>query len=190
LTGRFKESRNKTVRLEDEDPMDSEFFVHWLYYSDFPSKRKGDDEALQKLWDCEQEGGVKKSSSLIRMYVLGDKYDVPALRSDAMTTLFHHIIDDIETHVPGWDTVGYAYDHLNDDSPLYRFLVNVHCYLAQPDSWKPKDLPLIPQVFLVKTLQTYSTIALVTGLWYKFKPCDYHKHKDLEEKRACKNRGR
>jgi hypothetical protein len=188
LTGRFKEARDKTVRLEDDDPMYFEFFVHWLYYNDFPAKGKGDDEAILEAWDCGQEGGAKKSASLIHMYILGDKYDVPALRIAAMDTLFHHVVDDMETHLPDWNAVGYAYDHINNDSPLCRFLVDVHCYLAQPDGWKAKDLPSIPQVFLIKALQTYSTIALGTGMRYEPKPCDYHEHQNIEQKRICKHR--
>lgn len=43
LTGNFSEAKDKTVKLEEDDPKMFELFVHWLYYQSFPVKSIGDE---------------------------------------------------------------------------------------------------------------------------------------------------
>jgi hypothetical protein len=85
LTGGFKEAEDKAVTLSEERVPIVEFFVHWLYYQCLPNA--DDPIDLYDAWNDGEADGELMTSNLIELYVFGDKFDVPGLKSQAMTDL-------------------------------------------------------------------------------------------------------
>lgn len=143
---------------------------------------KVDAPELFKLWESL---GWEMCGSLVRLYVFSDKYDVPALRRLCLNQLFAQY-EDLDTEPLDLDTIVYAFKNAPSESPLCRFLIDYFCICAGADTWDRvcesyETAP--PLALLSSALQRY------TG--YYMRPqhdliaCDYHEHKDEEERDRC-----
>ncbi|KAH7401614.1 hypothetical protein BKA66DRAFT_377713, partial [Pyrenochaeta sp. MPI-SDFR-AT-0127] len=63
------------------------------------------------------------TSSLLRLYVIADRYNIPLLRDDIVTWMFHQWA--IEGLLPAYPTINSAFARLPANSPLCRLMVDV-----------------------------------------------------------------
>jgi hypothetical protein len=196
LTGNFKEAEEKVVKMADTEPYIFECFVHWLYYQRFPDASKGDDEELVKIWGSADEAHTL-ITNLVKIYVMGDQNIMPRLQRDALDSVFHHIS---YTHctLPDDDHVKCAFDYLDPEDPLCRYLVDANFYgdNCLDDDFNPYDISENfdwPIEYLL-ALARRSTNLVSQIRWGDknigdFEPelCNYHDHKTVEERKACEN---
>lgn len=198
LTGKFKEASEKTVEIEN-DAQTFEFFVFWLYHQQsFPDKDCGDDPDFVAKWQGEEESEYDiVVDHLVKLYVLGDRYNIPRLRKAAIGELFDHFYlgDGISA---GRCAVQYAFEWLRPKSPLCRLLVDLACDMAIKVEYDPEDADnkqasnAWPHEYLLQT--TYRSMEILGDVRYHekklkdfdLKLCDYHEHESEEEKAACK----
>jgi hypothetical protein len=189
LTGGFKEAEDKTVKLKEDQPLTFELFVHWLYYQRFPDKSKGDADEITSAWangDDEINYGWTKSRNLINLHVFSDRYNIPQLFQKSMDELYWHITQDCAM-LPPVASIDTAFSALDQESPMCRYLVHVHC-CTKREEWEVLDREDYPEDFLWKALLRYADIATKgeTKVYWKLKLCDYHNHVTDEEQEACK----
>ena len=119
----FKEATESSMRLPEETPSTFKLFVHWLYTGIHPSTKKEPE-----LW-----GDYEKIlKCLVDLYVFGDKYDVPKLRSGVFKAL---IGATRWTRVLGFHAAAHAYDLTSSGSPL-RQLFAIGLALQININWK------------------------------------------------------
>ncbi|KAL6716044.1 hypothetical protein ACLMJK_007006 [Lecanora helva] len=129
----FKEGRERTMTLPDEDPECFNSFLECLYkeYFDYHMLFSGNTEDMQNcLMRCAQ------------LFVLADKYDVESLKANICGNLFslakrqphgnyvrHH---GIEVLLPSSEVIAYIYDHTNRGSPLRKTVADWYAWASQP----------------------------------------------------------
>jgi hypothetical protein len=190
LTGNFKEAENNIVALRDDEPHIFEFFVHWLYHKELPTKANAPAELL-KDWDTGDFADSFKIDNIFRLYVLGDKRGVANLKLATLAELFQELsrYHNQEYVLANPSAIGYAYENLPAEDPLLRYLVDDHCYRARSDHWLRIDVLPYPQVFLGNLMSRYAKFAQgKIGAWgdHELELCDYHDHKDKNEKAKCR----
>lgn len=160
LTGSFREAEDKTVKLEEDQPLTFEFFVHWLYYQRFPDKSKGDADEITSAWvkgDDEKNYGSTKSRNLINLHVFSDRYNIPQLFRKSMDEFYWHM-SRASTDLPCTDAINTAFNALDQESPMCRYLIHVHCCVKRED-WEVLDREDYPEDFLWNALLRYADIA-------------------------------
>jgi hypothetical protein len=168
LTGNFKEAEEKVVKMADTEPYIFECFVHWLYYQRFPDASKGDDEELVKIWGSADEAHTL-ITNLVKMYVMGDQNIMPRLQRDALDSVFHHI-SYTQCTLPDDDHVKCAFDYLDPEDPLCRYLVDANFYgdNCLDDDFNPYDISenllwhVGPQISSVKSVGVTKTLVILS----------------------------
>jgi hypothetical protein len=153
LTGNFSEARNKTVKLEEDDPEVFELFVHWLYYQRFPDKSLGDDETILKIW-IEPNRETAYTHFYIYLYLFGDKYDVPSLRSDTINELVRFMETEPDSCLTDPPAIRAAFTRLPQNSPMCRLLVDIYCYYGDPKIFNDPS--------------AYDCVLFLQGIWHKY----------------------
>jgi hypothetical protein len=190
LTGGFKESKDKVVKLHETDPFIFECFVHWLYYQRFPSASKGDDETLVQSWEATSEDGIL-TTNLIKMYILADSRIVPALQRQVVDRLFRRIH---EVDLPTRDDVVYAFENLKSNSPLCRFLVDVGIHYGWYDAngikqSEAKGHEHWPAEYLFAFACRATEVVMnmiMNDNHFCLDKCDYHEHRTDKEREECR----
>lgn len=117
---------------------------------------QGDTAELVAMYKGENDAGGKQTDELVRLYVMGDFYQVPQLKEMVMKTLFQHIQKD-ETRMPSISITSYAYEKLPEDSPLCRLLVDHHCWVAA--EWSGYTTKDFPAIFLLQLAARYARLV-------------------------------
>ena len=184
MTGKFKEAVDRTVTLQEDDPLVFEFFVHWLYHKGLPTKNNAPVELLGD-WNHETDGGGLRTGNLIHLYVLGDRYDIAELKLLALSTLFLHM-ESIDTGLPSCSQIRYAFENLPTSSVLLRYLVDSYCHYAGACLWQNRTAHDFPSAFLDRVLTRYADCMHSDRTSCDdLDLCSYHNHKNNEEKMNC-----
>ncbi len=193
LNGGFEEAVTKKINLKEVRPRVFENFVHWLYYQRLPDTK--DDPQFFAMWRSVSDETLL-TKNLVYLNVFCEKYDAPALKRLTLDHLFQHL-EDISGKLPSNRTIMYAFENLHDTSPLCRLLVDFFCDYADHDTWDDvggKDWIVTchafeegtPLMFFRSALQRYAQYALGERPFdANLEVCDYHEHKDAEEREAC-----
>lgn len=88
----------------------------------------------------------------------------------------------MSSRLPDSRDIKYAFDCLPVRAPLCRYLVGMHVYHANPGTWYVQNIAKLPLAFVSAVLERYIQHHYLQG---SLKLCDYHEHKNTEEKRAC-----
>ncbi|CAO2658825.1 Nn.00g065480.m01.CDS01 [Neocucurbitaria sp. VM-36] len=181
LRGGFKETHNKTVTLKDGDAGIFEVFVHWLYFKRFPDPEKDDNMDLIMFWFAKN-----LDERLLDMYIFADKYQIEGLGKEALNAFYYEAHD--SDHLSDHHIVNRAFDSLSENSPLCRLLVDLYCYYEkEPPSRQDRDT--FSHVFMRNIWSRYRELvhkSPYTGCGdLSFELCNYHSHKDDQEKQAC-----
>jgi hypothetical protein len=110
---------DKVITLPEDDPEAVKALVHWMYYNEICV-----DEEKAIFNDAETKEEVMRGAwgLFVMLFVLGEKYQMPRLRNDA--------IDAIITHRKSCElklgVISYAYENTtSSDSALRRLLVRI-----------------------------------------------------------------
>jgi hypothetical protein len=195
LKGNFREATDRVVKLADTEPHIFECYVHWLYYQRFPDASKGDAEELEKAWGSSGDTHTL-TTNLIRMYVFGDQNIIPQLQKDALDAIFHHVIPEPNTFLLDDEQVKCAFDYLDAEDPICRFLVDLNLYYDYYSD-DPRSLNEVDKLFdwPIAYLRAFARRAK-SIIWsmrcgdkdiddFELVLCDYHEHKTDEEREAC-----
>jgi hypothetical protein len=198
LTGRFKEAKEKTVKLEDTKPDIFEFFVHWLYYQRFPDSKKGDNSDLVEAWTsgAHAELGFHKKY-MIDLFIFGDRYEVPRLRNDAISHIFLGFRRSA-AGFPSKSEIKYAFEQLFPTTPLCQYFVHLrakHEYIRSQngDIWGIHASDKWPHAYVLEYARYTSRMIseLCDGkrsdIVFNLILCDYHDHSSDEERSVCKD---
>jgi hypothetical protein len=185
LTGRFREAKTKTVRLEEDDPDVFEFFLHWLYYKQLPSCDKADDKDLVARW-MEENSYYR----YLQLHIFADKYQVKKLERTTLDAVFV-TISAIGSLLPNYNTIELAFDSLQPDSNMCRMLVDLYCYWEDYEYTEKYDEPF-HTMFLKRVWRRYAMLVQKNNkpgtctFSYTLDICDYHNHANKDEKNSCK----
>jgi len=187
LTGRFKEAEDKTVKLPEESADMVEFFVHWLYTKRFPSKAQHDSQELIDMWMGKNDDGESTvGSQLIGLYVFGNRFQLQELCRKSLDTLFNRLRKNSNSSLPDPGTVSLVFARLPHSSPLCRFLVDAYCNIGDDSYYAADNEDEYPDSFLLAILRRYARDSPSCNGYIYLDLCDYHGHKDNEERGACK----
>ncbi|EAT87519.1 hypothetical protein HBI56_122580 [Parastagonospora nodorum] len=123
LSGNFRETNDGVITLEDIATEYFDVFVDWLYEKEIPKIKPS---AL----------GKGQNSTLLRTYVLADRFMVFGLKNAILKFLF-----DMNEHgrmVPTYATITYAFQNLTEHDPLLQFIVDMFCVNNAIDSCSPE----------------------------------------------------
>ncbi|KAF4538908.1 Btb poz domain containing protein [Lasiodiplodia theobromae] len=137
--GRWKESQDNVVELDETEPkIFEDFLVEWLYTGKL-------DEDLAEL-------------TLIEGYIFADRYDFPRLRFDVIASIHGHYTEEMTDDLPSYDAIILAFESLPPRCKLCEFLVDLY-----GSRWKPyhdyinsRELELreqLPMAFLMRWLE-------------------------------------
>ncbi|KAF2491101.1 hypothetical protein BU16DRAFT_143574 [Lophium mytilinum] len=199
--GSFKEAEERNTSMEDVEETLFGNFLDWLYHQTLPCPLS--DYSLHPRPTRPTNPGTDLRTSakldiVTRLYALGDQYEIPNLRRDAIDHVFDYY--EREGVVPYYRSVILTYDLLPEDSPLCQLLIDRYIrkgYLASVHDYNEnKELNTdgklradLPHAFLlgmmVKGLDTMADLA--AGKKRKsMDVCDYHEHASDEEREKCK----
>jgi hypothetical protein len=131
--------------------------------------------------------GNRESDNLIKLHVFADKYGVERMKTDALNGLFIHLRP-TKTTIPYQHSIDYAQKHLPDKSPLLNFLTDLQCGINEED-WAKFGIEGYPLPYLVSVLERLSRGARgELDVLSQLKLCNYHEHKNKDERKACPHR--
>lgn len=137
--GRWKESQDNTVELDDADPKIFKYFlVEWLYTGKL-------DKDLT-------------DTTCIKGYIFADRYDFPKLRYDVIARIYGDYAKELPECLPSYDAIILAFESLPARCKLCEFLVDLYGSRWKPyyDDGNSKELALreqFPMAFLVRWLE-------------------------------------
>jgi hypothetical protein len=112
---------DKVLKLPDDDPETIQAMVYWMYYNticvlEAISYRNFDfettaEEAMGTIWGL-----------FAKLYVCGDKYQMPRLQNDAADAMTEYS-DNCKFNCPA--IIPWVYEHTSSDSRLRRLLVTI-----------------------------------------------------------------
>jgi hypothetical protein len=121
---------------------------------------------------------------LINLHVLADKYGVERLKTDTLNGLFMHLMP-LNASPPYQHSICHAHEHLSDKSALLNFLVDILCSIQGKD-WATYGIEGLPSPILLFVLERLAKGACgELDVLNKLKLCDYHEHKNKDERKAC-----
>ena len=116
----FKEATELTMNLPEEDPDNFRLFVHWVYTGRCSSVTGMSQEEAEESTLGER---------LVKLYVFGDKYDIPKLR----VVVFKELIEVMSKgRLPSFEVPFCAYRLTTTESPLRKL-----CAVAYGSAFGP-----------------------------------------------------
>ena len=171
--------------MPEDNEVIFEFFVHWLYHKELPTTDNASAELLGQ-WrneDNKDDEGELKTDNLINLHIFADKYGVENLEAVTLNGLFMHMKPS-EVTLPSRDSIHHAYKHLPNKSALLNFLVDMQCRIKAQE-WAKHGIRGLPSPFIVSVLERLTEKRGKPNVWYQLKLCDYHEHKNGDERCAC-----
>ncbi|KAH0290258.1 hypothetical protein M436DRAFT_50684 [Aureobasidium namibiae CBS 147.97] len=171
--GSFKEAVERKIELPDVKIDTFEAFQVWLYSQSFRS--------IEDLQDSSEAPKLPSSRRLARLWVFGDKYQIPVLQNGAIDALLQKNLEERTFNV---DVVNIAYENTMLGSPLRRYAIDL-CVFQMTHS--PREISVFGDV----NLGNWSKEALVdfacctSNAWEHKLPwatmpdrnkCHYHVH--------------
>ena len=87
--------------------------------------------------------------------------------------------------LPSRASISHAYEHLSEKFGLLNFLVDVQCRITS-QSWEKQGIEGFPSQFLVSVLERLTANANKDlDVFDPLELCDYHEHKNEDEREAC-----
>ncbi|KAF2809519.1 uncharacterized protein BDZ99DRAFT_520870 [Mytilinidion resinicola] len=174
-----EESGDLTVLLPDISPNTFNIFLDWFYFDRFPWQPRGELTAAIENLNLEID--------LVDLYYMGEKYNIPKLRRDAISEFFFHFAKNNRKCV-AVPTIMHAFRtrKLADGSPLHSLLIDVFCgrmgaasLNAQQDAL-PSDFMFRVLLQLQRTMPPLGEVFGTATAGHHI--CKYHEHKDTSDK--------
>lgn len=137
MSGRWRESAQRTVTLPDDDPWIFGIYVHWLYHGTIASIEDNDE-----------------FMDLAKAFVLGDKLLDSKFNNaviDAIVDKSRFTLHDGNMWFPSERVVEYIYAHTTESSPIRELMVDLWASSAAPSSLSEWKASLsAPRSFLIR----------------------------------------
>jgi len=164
LNGNFSEALEGKITLSTEEVKVFEAFKDWLYTARLmpPGKPNWDDTT---------------ATSIIKLYVLADRRQVPLLANDCLDLLHKWMLAKWETI---YKDLPFVYEHTFAGNGLRRFMIDGMAKPYQPDDWLDGPYLGVESLRdLAKALALYPK-KVVQSEFGKWDMCQYHVHKEGE----------
>ncbi|CAI7593507.1 unnamed protein product [Penicillium crustosum] len=138
MSGSWKESKEYTIELPEDDPAAFSIYSHWLYFAKIPG-----------ILDAAKKGESAKRSAqeyydLVSAYVLGDKL----LDTQFQNSVIDAILDtcskadskDGKVYFPDANAVSHAYNNTTKSSKIREMLVELYLHSAEA-RWLSEEHP-------------------------------------------------
>lgn len=126
ISGRWRESTQKTVQLPEDEPEIFGIYVHWLYFG-----------KLSVFRDDLKSKEQKQYRALVKAYSLGDKFMNTKFQNTVIDAIVEESVSpasDGKHYYPNGLDIEYAYNNTNTLSPLRRLLVDMYAFSGN-GSW-------------------------------------------------------
>jgi hypothetical protein len=158
LTGGFREAKDKIVKLPDENSSVFEGFVHWVYYRRFLQEDTVGHTEYLANW--EKDDLVSGTDVFVRLYIFGDKYEVPKLKEHIIKKWFSYSYGG---KLPSPSNLSLVFENLFQRDPFCRLLVDVQCLYGRPTEYDDHHLDedqkhQWPSQFLLAVLKRYAEL--------------------------------
>lgn len=142
LSGNWKESHERVIKLPEDEPEVFAIYVHWLYFRTFAVFR-GKPDALESV----------DHLRLAKAFVLGDKL----LDQEVQDAVMDAFVESMSTpdkngHLwyPTGPTVGYAYENTNSSAPIRELLLDASTLHSNSSWYRQENSAEYPQPFLLE----------------------------------------
>lgn len=126
LNGSFREGREQTITLPEDDPDIFDLFVQWLYTKNY--EIQGSDGRLDQTFYTEA----------VQLYCLADKYDVSTLRSHIHQAFDGKMMQ--RASPPTREDAAALYDGTNPGAPLRSYLLGWWMYRTKLDYFLEEEV--------------------------------------------------
>ncbi|KAH0273977.1 hypothetical protein KCU91_g5600, partial [Aureobasidium melanogenum] len=116
FNGSFKEAAERKIELPDTEVDVFEAFQVWLYTQKMPKNENTSSGKVHLEWPI-----------LIKLWIFGDKYQIPLLQNIVMDNSFDKVEMDAETPLY-W--IRLAYENTTPNSPLRKAITDIMAYRA------------------------------------------------------------
>jgi len=176
LKGPFREAREKTITLDDEDVEVFKTYLVWLYRQRLTMNDIRDHSTI----------AAESQKHIVRVYAFADKRGIPLLGDCSITLLAVSLISSEEVEP---DTVCEAYRLLSSDSALCRALVRCELKVCSETLQEMDEevMDKYPKAYLCHLIREAADHMAYGGLlWPSDNICYYHAHAedDIAECRA------
>ncbi|CRL25582.1 BTB/POZ fold [Penicillium camemberti] len=138
MSGSWKESKERTIELPEDDPKAFSIYSHWLYFAEIP----GILEAAKKGESAKKS--AQKYYDLVSAYVLGDKL----LDAKFQNSVIDAIVEtcskadskDGKVYFPDANAVSHAYNNTTKSSNIRKMLVALYLNAAGAE-WLSEEHP-------------------------------------------------
>lgn len=176
MSSNWKESRERSIALKDDDPDTFEVYLHWLYFATVPTR---DDDETDQTSDAEY-------LQLANAYVLGDKLRDGNFKDVIIDAMLHKSRSKFSdgtpsgTHFfPGEHAVRRIYDNTPKSSEARHLLVYFYAENGDGQWLNDGAQEVLPKDFLIDLAvallerQNKRTPATATA---ESNTCKYHQH--------------
>jgi len=173
LSGKWKESKERSVKLEWDHPEAFQLYIHWLYYHTLPIRINDPGFA-----------GNAEYVLLANAYVLGDMLQDGNFKDaiiDAIIDKSNTSALDGKNWLPVGPVISCIYDNTVQSAKARRLLVDFYVRLGSGDllhDWS--DMKEIPKEFLFDlAIELLNKRPRPSGSHPITKTCEYHEHGPL-----------
>ncbi|KGO68807.1 Uncharacterized protein PITC_076890 [Penicillium italicum] len=138
MSGSWKESKEHTLELPEDDPKIFAWYSHWLYFAKIPT-------IVEAVAPEDREANHSKEyHDLVEAYVLGDKL----LDTKFQNSVIDAIVEKCSTpdaqdgfqYYPNVDAINRAYNSTTKSATIRNLFVDVYVASAEPE-WVTNELP-------------------------------------------------
>ncbi|CAI7604491.1 unnamed protein product [Penicillium glandicola] len=137
MSGSWKESKERTLELPEDDPERFALYSHWLYFAKLPVIAEGETK------EESAKNRRKEYRDLTYAYVLGDRL----LDSKFQNSVIDAIVEKYSTkdtfdgkrYTPGTDMINHAYKLTTESATIRKLLVDIYADTATV-SWFSREL--------------------------------------------------
>ncbi|KAK5693756.1 hypothetical protein LTR17_025067 [Elasticomyces elasticus] len=151
LGGEFKEASQKEITLEHDEPDILASMLHFFYNTEVLPAAAAATAAAQNTIKAE-------GAFLVQIYAIADKYDVPSLRTEAMSRLSLALLERKPNHLKDLILTIRAIDEHTADNTLWRIaipgIVADLVWLAHDNEFSVllQELPSLTKALLIGTV--------------------------------------
>lgn len=129
--GGFKEGKEKSIHMVEEDPTTFDIFVYWLHSGIV----RGQDTVGNQCW-FDSGADSPTMSTCCRLYILADKLGLMELRDHTLEWIEGQHREEILKN----EDLAFVYENTNQDSPLRKRIVE-HAFDSTVVDWRETDGP-------------------------------------------------
>ncbi|KAF1955468.1 hypothetical protein CC80DRAFT_415410, partial [Byssothecium circinans] len=183
FNGRWAESDNKAVVLEDVDTGVFGIFIDWLYTQRLPKP----SACIVPWWEAKHadvnKDGLHVVLPLAKAYALGDRIMAPVFRRAVNSQFITNCEDRLLHTCSVYEVAIWAFNNIPADRPILQFLADFHCKRWYPGGDRVEEARLydeLPPSFLLRGFRKAKERPFAA-----FGNRCYIEHESVAEKNKC-----